>query len=212
MICVSLTEKSVPDCLKALENIPFAEIRLDRMALNPIDIERIFSVHPQLIATCRPGSLEKEIRHKFLTLAVQAGAAYVDIELEADETFKNSIFEAARKRGCRTIISYHNFEKTPGKPELENIVTRGFDSGADLVKIACKVNGEKDNVRLLSLLEEDRPLVVVGLGPKGRLTRYVAPLLGSPFTYASLSPGKETAEGQMDWKSLERLLDFMKNA
>jgi 3-dehydroquinate dehydratase-1 len=44
------------------------------------------------------------------------------------------------------------------------------------------------------------------MGKKGRLTRIAAPLLGSLFSYATLSEGQETAEGQMTAASLERLL------
>jgi len=44
------------------------------------------------------------------------------------------------------------------------------------------------------------------MGRKGRLTRILAPLLGCPFTYASIDGGKETAEGQIDAASLRRIL------
>lgn len=211
MICVSLAEQTAEDCIKALEGIEFAEVRLDRMDVTPADIEKIFSVHSNLIATCRPGRQDRDTRLAFLAAAIQTGAAFVDIEVEADEEFKNAIRKAAREKGCRVIVSYHNYEKTPGQPELVQIVRSCFDSGGDIAKIACKVHADQENVRLLSLLEEKRPLVVIGLGTRGRVTRLAAPLLGSPFTYASLSPGKETAEGQLEKESLETMLNALKN-
>jgi 3-dehydroquinate dehydratase-1 len=64
----------------------------------------------------------------------------------------------------------------------------------------------RDNARLLGLLDLGVPLVVVGMGRLGRLTRIAAPLLGSLFTYASLGAGRETADGQLDAASLERIL------
>jgi 3-dehydroquinate dehydratase type I len=69
----------------------------------------------------------------------------------------------------------------------------------------------KDNARLLGLLNDTRPVVVVGMGHKGRITRIAALLLGSPFTYASLAAGKETAEGQIDWKSLKEIYKRIKD-
>jgi 3-dehydroquinate dehydratase-1 len=211
MICVSLGEPTAEDCINALEGIQFAEIRLDKMDITPADIEKIFSSHPNLIATCRPAFLDREKRLEYLSTAVSSGAAYVDIELEADEEFKNSILKVAGEKGCRVIVSFHDFNRTPDKPELEQIVHSCFNAGSDIAKIACKVHTDKDNVRLLSLLEEERPLVVIGLGSRGRVTRLAAPLLGSPFTYASLSERKETAEGQLDRESIKTLLKALKN-
>jgi 3-dehydroquinate dehydratase-1 len=48
------------------------------------------------------------------------------------------------------------------------------------------------------------------MGVKGRILRVVAPLLGSPFTFASLSEGRQTAEGQMDRETLFRLVETVR--
>ncbi len=211
MICVSLAEPTVKDCLQALKGLEFAEIRLDKMKVTTAEVKKIFSAHHNLIATCRPGFQDREKRLELLTAAIRTGARYVDIELEADDLFKKEVIQLAQKKGCRIIVSYHNFDKTPEKPELEEIIGDCFASGGDVAKIACKVHTDKENVWLLSLLEEERPLVVFGLGNKGRLTRVIAPLLGSPFTYASRFKGKETAEGQLDLETLETLINVLKN-
>jgi len=46
------------------------------------------------------------------------------------------------------------------------------------------------------------------MGQKGKITRVAAPLLGAPFAYASFKPGSETAEGQLDRKSLKTILKY----
>ena len=211
MICVSLAEKTVQDCQKVLEGIEFAEIRLDRMKTVPSEVEKLFGSHPKLMATCRPGPYRREMRLKLLSTAIAAGASYVDIEVDADAEYTRAVLAATKKNRCRVIVSYHNTKGTPGKSELKSILRACFDSGGDLAKIACHVREEKENVRLLSLLEDDENVLVIGLGQKGRKTRILAPLLGSPFTYASLSKGKETAEGQLDWKTLKNLIETFKN-
>ncbi len=211
MICVSLAEKTFKDCLKALEEVEFAEIRMDKMDVTAEEINTLFSSRSKLIATCRPGFQKKDKRLELLLAAVHAGAAYIDIEMESDEDFRNTIMSKARKTGCLTIISYHNFKGTPDKQELNRIVQNCFNEGADLVKIACKVHNNMENVRLISLLEDVRPIIVIGLGEEGKKTRFIAPLLGSPFTYASLSKGKETAEGQLDWKTLAHFFTTLEN-
>lgn len=47
------------------------------------------------------------------------------------------------------------------------------------------------------------------MGAKGRVTRVAAPLLGSPFTFASLSDEKKTAEGQIEKDKLEQILKVL---
>lgn len=211
MICVSLAEKTFKDCMKALEGVEFAEIRMDKMDVTAEEVNTLFSSHSKLIATCRSGFQSKDESLELLLTAVRAGAVYIDIEMESDEDFKKPITKEAKKTGCRLIISYHNFERTPDKQELNRIVQSCFNAEADLVKVACKVQNNMENVRLLSLLEDERPIIVIGLGEEGKKTRFMAPLLGSPFTYASLSKGRETAEGQLDRETLEHILNTLKN-
>ncbi len=205
MICVSIAEKSTKKSLEVLKGLNFAEIRLDKMSVTVDDVRKIFSQHPRLIATCRPGVIEDKKRKLLLEEAISAGAAFVDLELEASDVFKESLIKKAHQSGCKTIISYHNFKKTPKKVELEHVVRWCFNSGADIAKIACRVSSREDNARLLGLLEDGRPLVVVAIGGLGKITRIVSLFLGSPFTYASLERGKETAEGQLDRETLKKI-------
>lgn len=211
MICVSIAESTAAACLRALRGRDLAEIRLDRMRIGPAGVRKIFSRHSRLIATCRPGGMSEEKRLGLLITAIQAGAAFVDIELEAKARSRERIIRAASPGNCRVIISYHNFEKTPSRAELKRIIARAFASGADIVKIACLVQSRRDGARLIGLLDTGSPLIIVGMGKKGILTRIAAPLLGSAFTYASQGEGRETADGQPDAASLERILMELKH-
>lgn len=210
MICVSIAERSAGECLKALAGLTFAEIRMDRIQLLAIkDVHDIFSAGKELIATCRPCAFSEDERKRLLIAAIEAGASYVDIEADSDESFKREVIERAQSRSCRVIVSFHDYEKTPGREELLRIVSLCFESGGDIAKIACKVNSERDSARLLGLLDSGRDIIVIGMGEKGRITRIVAPLLGSPFTYAAPVRGRETAEGQLDRETMERYLQML---
>jgi len=210
MICVSIAEKTPEETLKALKDIDFAEIRIDRIEKPQIPgIKKIFSQHPRLIATCRPGTISDQKRQTLLTTAISAGAAYVDIGLGTDKGIKKVILEKARSAGCKVIVSYHNFKTTPEETKLRDIIEECFVSGADIAKIACMVHSDHENIILLGLLLDSRPLVVIGMGEKGKVTRIAAPILGSPFTYASLSSGRETAEGQLDKINLEKIFQII---
>ncbi len=206
MICVSLSCPTAADCLRDLQDLEFAEIRLDAMQVSPDEVREIFSSHRKLIATCRPGSLEDGGRLELLSTAIEAGAAYLDVELESSPDFRKALVEQARSRSCQVIVSHHDFEATPGRSELMELRARCFEAGADLAKIACAVSTPADAARLLGLLDFEAPVIAVGMGPLGAITRVAAPLLGSPFTYGSLEPGRETASGQLDRATLERLL------
>ena len=214
-VCVSIAEPDVDSCLKAISGQKFAEIRLDKMELDTEDVKKIFASRTtKLIATCRPdGTIRGEQeRMKVLLMAIKSGASYVDIEVEASDQYKKEIVDAARVMKCKAIISYHNYKKTPSRTELDQILGWCFDSGADIAKIACTVCSSQENARLLGLLDNSRPIVVVGMGQSGRITRILAPLLGSQFTFASLEKGKETADGQMTKKELEEIINLIREA
>lgn len=206
MICVSLAEPSVAACLAALKGLDFAEIRMDMMKLMLEEIPRLFSGNRVLIATCRPGGRSDEERKRLLMRAIASRATFVDVEIESETAYREEIVAKARSCGCRVIVSHHDYERTPERPVLEACVSACFEAGADIAKIACMVRSDRENARLLALLDTDREIVVVGMGKRGRVTRILAPLLGSPFTYASLSQGKETADGQIDRETLQELL------
>jgi 3-dehydroquinate dehydratase I len=206
MICVSLAEESLEACLSALQDVDFAEIRLDRMHLSPDNVSTLFSSHRRLIATCRPGQFAERDQKLLLLAAIDAGAAYVDVEVESERAYREEIIGKAKSHGCSVIVSFHDFEQTPDRRKLEAMLSRCFRAGADIAKIACTARSDRDNARLLGLLDGEKKVVVVAMGERGRITRIVAPLLGSPFTFASLRPGKETAEGQIDKEGLEELI------
>jgi len=216
MICLCIGNPSVPLCQKLLPVVELAEIRLDGADLSPNEIQRIFTLHANLIATFRPGPGDDapEKRKMALLTAVEAGAAYVDIEIEAGAEYKKQIIQTARQQECQVILSYHNYENTPSKKYLETIIEQCFSRGADIAKIACQVHSEADSARILSLYDYpgqiyQGKITAIGMGEKGKITRLAAPLLGAPFTYASQSTGKETAPGQLDKETLEKILGWM---
>ena len=206
VVCTSITEKGYEACMQALENVKFGEIRLDKAKLEPEGIRKIFSSGKKLVATYHAGEESEQARAAALKLAVESGAAYVDIPIESSNGFKQEIIEVARANNCTVIISYHNFKKTPDTGELASIIDSAFKDGADIAKVACMVNSPEDNERLLSLVDGKRRLIVIGMGELGKRTRAEAVIKGAEFTFASLGKGKEAAPGQIDAETLERMI------
>jgi len=73
------------------------------------------------------------------------------------------------------------------------------------------VNSKAEAARLLGLLDDERELIIVGMGDEGKIVRIAAPLLGSRIAYVSQGKGKETASGQMAAEELERKMKEISN-
>lgn len=206
MICIALGNLSYDACLHAVNTLNFAEIRLDMLELTLEQVAAVFAANANLIATCRPGKYDDDERQRLLLNAIASGAAYVDIEMDAADSFKQAVIQAARARGTKIIISYHDFEKTPLREELDHVVQWCSEFNPDIIKIACMARSPRDNARLLGLLDTDKQMLVVGMGEEGKISRVVSPLLGSFCTFASYAADKSTAPGQLFKDDIEELL------
>jgi len=209
MICVAISEPDVIKCMHTLDKVEMAEIRLDLTGFNNNDISRVFS-HPAItIATCRPGTTGDKEQLGKLKAAMMAGAHYVDIEIDAGKKQLEEIKACAHKYNTKIIISYHNFNETPGLQDLYSIVETCYELGADVAKIATMVNSNADNARILSLYNIQKPLVALGMGHIGMITRLMAPFLGAEFTFASMDEGEPTAPGQIGYGEMKQIVKFL---
>ncbi len=214
MICISFLANEFKMSKNFLQKVDFAELRLDATLISPSQIKEIISPGKKIIVTCRPGFKPDEERKSLLISAIEAGADYVDIEIESKAAYREELIGVARKNCCNIIISYHNYQDTPKTEELEKIITDGFAFKADIVKIACMVNQMKDNTRLLSLYDYssscDGWILAIGMGDLGKITRVAAPFLGAPFTLASHIREQKTARGQLDSEQMQVILNILR--
>jgi len=129
--------------------------------------------------------------------------AAVDIELKSK--LVESVTKIARRHKKACIVSFHDFEKTPPRKTLENIVRKAQGLGS-IVKISTKMNGKEDARTLAGLLlaKWKVPLCVIGMGPAGAHTRVSFPLFGSCLAYAFLE--KPAAPGQL---SAARVVEYL---
>lgn len=207
MICVAISDKDLRKCIALLTEVEMAEIRLDLTEFDDEAIDAVFAQDVPLIATCRPDNYTEKEQYFKLRRAIEAGAAYVDIEIEASDEQRNALIDIAKKHDCKVIISYHNYEKTPGMRELFTIADDCYAKGADVAKLATMVNSKSDNANLMSLYSLDKPIVALGMGEKGKVSRVVAPLMGSEFTFAAQDNSEGTAPGQISYSEMKKLLD-----
>ena len=209
MICTVIQNKGLDGILEALEHCEMAEIRLDRCRLSDEDIMECFSSDVPLVATCRlsdvmaanPGMSDAEavkICEKRLMAAIDAGAGYVDIEMEAPKEMSKRVRSRAHSRGTVFIKSYHDFNTTDSLVGLKSIVEKCRYYGGDIVKVVTTAHSEEDADRVLSLYDIYTPasLIAFCMGDKGKRSRVGCLAKGAPYTYAAMSEEDIAAPGQ----------------
>ncbi len=230
MICTSLQHKNLDALFEALETTEMAEIRLDRCPLSLEEIEGLFgSSDVPLVATCRiaevladlqradgipdteKGRREQQIRayditERRLTKAVEAGAAYLDLEMEAPAPMSKRLRKAAQENGTIVIRSYHDFAGTPSREKLAETVSQCREFGAEVVKIVTTAQCEADVQTVLSLYEDFDRLIAFCMGETGRQSRLDCLAKGAPYTYAAFTEDEATAPGQWTTASMEKAL------
>jgi 3-dehydroquinate dehydratase-1 len=103
------------------------------------------------------------------------------------------------------MVSEHDFNATPDLIGLDDIVKRAVSQGAEIVKIAAAAHSVSDVTRLLRFTEDcETPLVSIAMGNTGAISRVIAPLFGSLFTYGHLRA--PVAPGQMPAIKLAKAL------
>lgn len=216
MICVTLQNRSLEEILDILENsdpaIRMAEIRLDRCPLDEEEIKELFSTSDTpLIATCRvagDGSGTWEEAEAKLQTAIEAGAAFIDLEIEAPKEIGKRLRRSCSEFGTRMIRSCHFFDSTPSVEELLLTADKCRKFGGEVAKVVAMASGEEDVERILALYDdhEEGRLVAFAMGEAGRSSRLECLRRGAPFTYAALTEEEAAAPGQWAYSEMTNAL------
>lgn len=162
------------------------------------------------VSTLRPvweGGKFKESEEERLKLLKEVikhpATGAVDVELRS--SILPEIIPTVRAEGKKLIVSYHDFEKTPSNSEIEEIVNRCKEAGADIVKVAFMGRSQEDASRVCCVLSRfNHPKIFMVMGEEGAFTRVVGFSFGSLLTYTFF--GKPVAPGQIEAERLIKLL------
>lgn len=145
----------------------------------------------------------EEFAENQLLKAIEAGAKYVDLEVEAPPMMGRKVRQACQQYGSMLIRSFHDFAGTPPEATLLSTLEKSRRFGGEVVKIVTTATCKADADRVMALYREVEPgtLVAFCMGPDGRESRLEALKQGAPFTYACLTPEEATAPGQ--WTTAE---------
>ena len=216
MVCVTIQNRSLEEINDLLCNasptIQMAEIRLDRCPLDLEEISDLFSSSDTpLIATCRvseEGDLTWNEAEERLTTAIESGAAFVDLEIEAPKEVGKRLRRACNEYGTVMIRSCHFFEGVPPMETLLQTAEKCRRFGGEVTKVAAYAHSEEDVERLLSLYNYGvaERLVAFAMGEAGKDSRMACLGKGAPFTYAALSEDEAAAPGQWPYSVMTKAL------
>ena len=199
---VLFTDSDVP--LIATCRIAEAAKRVEAEANRLNDAGKMLSEQGLYMSEPRRGrNPAEEFAENQLLKAIEAGAKYVDLEVEAPPMMGRKIRQACQQYGSVLIRSFHDFEGTPPEATLLSTLEKSRRFGGEVVKIVTTATCKADADRVMDLYREVEPgtLVAFCMGPEGRESRLEALKQGAPFTYACLTPEEATAPGQ--WTTAE---------
>ena len=209
MVCTVIQGRDLEGIFQALECCEMAEIRLDSCRLSMDDIEECFSSDTPLVATCRVEEMLSadsgltrqqalKLSEERLLAAIDAGAAYVDVEMEIPKEVSKRIRARAHSCGTVFIRSVHDYSSTGTYDELKAWVEKCRYYGADIVKLVTMARSGEDAARVLQLYDEYDPasLIAFCMGEAGRESRVECLAKGAPYSYAALSEDESAAPGQ----------------
>lgn len=154
--------------------------------------------------------LSESRRLAILEAALESGAIrLLDVELRTGQAGREKLINAARRQGVGSVISYHDFAKTPDLSELRELMAELAATGTNILKLAVFPREPLDALNLLTATYEaranwpDRQLITMAMGGLGGFTRLAGPFYGSALTFAVGE--KSSAPGQPDIDTVRKL-------
>jgi 3-dehydroquinate dehydratase type I len=224
MICIPIaaerTGAAIEMMARAMPLADLVEFRIDRMR-NP-EMKRLLGArHTPVIVTNRRReegggfSGTEEERVALLLEAARLGADYVDIETETAPALKEELRQVCARGKTKRIASWHDFSGTPPAAFLQKMLAACMADGPDIVKIVTHAGEAADGLRILELIpyarQRGQAIIAFCMGETGRISRIMAPLLGSAISYAPLEPGEASAPGQLTARRMREILGMLRD-
>ncbi|MGA8866029.1 MAG: shikimate dehydrogenase [Candidatus Sulfotelmatobacter sp.] len=215
-VCVAVTGSDPTQLAEKAEALvrdnSFLEFRLDylsRPGLALPRVKRFLDSHPGVvvIATCRRAASGGKFRGSIasqldiLSKAAAAGCQLVDVEFQTAVKCKPQQLQKLRSRAA-LVLSFHDFR---GTKKLDETLHKMLAIPADFYKVVSTATTLSDNVTMIKFLEREsdkHSLVGLCMGEQGIISRVLGVHSGSVFTFAAVSPGEETAPGQVTAQEL----------
>jgi 3-dehydroquinate dehydratase-1 len=135
----------------------------------------------------------------------------VDVELACGMERTARLVKKAREQGILTVVSKHDFRKTPPVLQMVASLTAMKALGADLPKLAVMPQSPLDVLALMEASVKARerlgPVITMSMGELGAVSRLAGELTGSCLTFGA--GASASAPGQLPaaklWEALALL-------
>ena len=151
----------------------------------------------------------KKTRARILKAVINGRLCQIcDIEQSLGTNTVSSLTARAKQKGVLTIISYHNFTRTPNLKKIAALWQNAARYNPDYIKIAAMAKRGADAALLwhaisaLSRKSRIKP-VVVAMGEEGKITRAA----GTAITFAPLFA--KGAPGQIPYFNLKEIFSLL---
>ncbi len=138
---------------------------------------------------------------------------FVDIEYYIGKNIVRDLVAEAKINNVYTVISNHDFNKTPNKDEIINRLCEMQKLNGDMIKIAVMAKEKSDVFILMEATEEmarihaDRPIIAMSMSAVGMISRVAGEFFGSDVTFATV--GEQSAPGQLPIEKVKKLLNLL---
>lgn len=140
-------------------------------------------------------------------------ADVLDVEYGHEVLDTKVLIKQAHEQGIPVLMSYHKFQRAMSETELIDTYENMASFKADILKIAVMPRVPRDTASLLSAAARVRedlpetPVIAIGMGQAGQLTRIAGSDLGAPITFAAGQ--KASAPGQLTAAQVKAVLDVL---
>jgi 3-dehydroquinate dehydratase type I len=222
VICIPIAAAETTEVIekmgRAASLADLVELRIDRMP--DAEMTRLLAARRTPVIITNRSRQEgggfagtEEERVALLTEAVRLGADYVDVEAATDPGLKAKLRLALAGGSTRLIVSWHDFSGTPPAEFLKAKLAACMADTPAIVKIVTRASATADCLRLLELIPEalrrGQAIAAFCMGEEGKISRIMAPLLGSVISYASLEPEEASAPGQLTIQEMQAINRIM---
>jgi 3-dehydroquinate dehydratase type I len=222
VICIPIASTTNDEAIARMERAAAVadcvELRIDRIP--DADLVRLLGARrcPVIVTNRRREEggnftgTEAE-RIAILKEAARFGADYVDVEAATDPSLKAELRSALADGATQLIVSWHDFSGTPPAETLEAKLAACMADAPAIVKIVTHADAAADCLRVLALIPRGRQMgqaiSAFCMGSAGKISRIMAPLVGSAIAYASLDPEEASAPGQMTIRQMREIMRIM---
>jgi 3-dehydroquinate dehydratase-1 len=142
------------------------------------------------------------------------GRRLVDlVDVETSRGSVRAVIYGAHDAGTLVVGSFHDFDATPSRERIVEILRGQWALGADIAKVAVMPCTPEDVLALLAgsleaARDGARPHMAISMGALGAVSRVAAEVFGSCATFASA--GAASAPGQLAADEVARMLEALR--